>query len=70
LDAVATNNALSDSELGELARSDVRAILTRLHEQRQTLVNDYARASEIGKKFLEQSVAAIDPGFVDKLRKK
>lgn len=70
LDAVTTNNALSDSDLGELARSDVRAILTRLSEQRQTLVNDYARASEIGKKFLQESVAALDPGFVDKLRKK
>jgi hypothetical protein len=70
LDVVTANNALSDTDLGDLARSDVRALLTQLSAQRQTLVNDYARASEMGKKFLEQSVSTIDPGFVDKLRKK
>jgi hypothetical protein len=70
LDAVTANNALSDSDLGELARSDVRALLTRLPGQRQTLADDYARASEIGKKFLEESIAAVDPGSVDLLRKK
>jgi hypothetical protein len=70
LRAVTVNNALRDPDLGDLARSDVRALLTQLPEQRQTLVGDYAAASEAGKKFLEQSVAAIDPGFSDKLRKK
>jgi hypothetical protein len=69
LDAVITTNALSDPDLGELARSDVRAVLTALPEQRQTLTNDYARASEIGKKFLEESVAAVDPGSMNLLRK-
>jgi hypothetical protein len=70
LSAVTANNALADSDLGDLARSDVRALLTKLPEQRQNLVNYYAGASEVGKKFLDQSVAALDPGFSDKLRKK
>ena len=70
LSAVTANNALRDPDLGDLARSDVRALLTQLPQQRQTLVSDYAAASEGGKKFLDQSVAAIDPGFSDKLRKK
>ena len=70
LSAATANNALRDSDLGDLARSDVRALLTQLQDQRQTLANDYAGASEIGKKFLEQSVSVIDPGFSDKLRKK
>lgn len=69
LNAVTANNALRDSDLGDLARSDVRALLTQLREQRQTLVNDYGRASEMGKKFLEQSVSAIDPAFADQLKK-
>src|SRR3569832_1337865 len=70
LSAVTANNALDDSDLSDLARGDVRTLLTQLPEQRQTLVSDYAAASEVGKKFLDQSVAAIDPGFSDKLRKK
>jgi hypothetical protein len=70
LDAVTANNALSDSDLSELAGSDVRALLTQLPGQRDRLVNEYARASSNGKKFLEESVAKIDPAFVDKLRKK
>jgi hypothetical protein len=69
LSVVTANNALRDSDLGDLARSDVRALLIQLPEQRQTLVSDYAGASEVGKKFLEQSVSAIDPRFSDKLRK-
>jgi len=70
LEAVTANNALTDPDLRELARSDVRAMLTRLPQQRQTLANDYARASDIGKKFLEESVAAVDPGSLNLLRKK
>lgn len=70
LDTATASNALSDAELGDLARSDVRALLSQLPGQRQALVNDYARASKVGKKFLEDSVATIDPEFGDKLRKK
>jgi hypothetical protein len=70
LSAVTAGKALADSDLGDLAGGDVRAVLTKLPEQRQNLVSYYAGASEVGKKFLDQSVAALDPGFSDKLRKK
>jgi hypothetical protein len=67
LNAVTANNALSDSDLGELARSDVRVLLTR-PSQRGTLTYDYLHASQVGKEFLEESIGAVDPGFVVTLR--
>ncbi len=68
LETVTSSNALNDSDLGELARGDVRAMLSQRPGQRLALVNDYLRASAIGKKFLEESVSTIDPGFIDTLR--
>jgi hypothetical protein len=68
LQTVTANNALNDADLGELARGDVRAMLSQRPEQRLTLVNDYLHASEVGKKFLEESAKTIDPGFVDIMR--
>ena len=68
LQAVTSNNSLDDPDLAELARGDVRAMLTQLPQQRPMLLDDYARASIVGKKFLEESVGSIDPGFVLTLR--
>lgn len=68
LQRVTSGDALRDSDLSELARGDVRAILTKLPDQRPMLVNDYARASETGKAFLKESVSLLDPKFVDALR--
>jgi hypothetical protein len=70
LESVTLTNATNDSDLGDLARSDVRAILTQPLEQCQILIGDCARASDSGRKFFEESVATIDPKFVDRLRKK
>ena len=68
LEAVTSGSALSDPDLNELARSDVRAILTHFPDQRQALVRDYAGASQIGKMFLDASVRTTDPNFVDTLQ--
>ena len=68
LDAVTLNQSLNDADLRELARGDVRIILTQLPDQRQALLNDYLRASSIGKKFLEESARTFDPKFADSLR--
>jgi hypothetical protein len=68
LQTATSNNALDDSDLAELARSDVRAMLTQLSQQRPMLLDDYARASGVGKKFLEESVGKVDPGFLVTLR--
>lgn len=68
LDVATSNNSLKDSELRELAQDDVRAILTRYPDQRQTLLNDYVHASATGKTFLEESARTIDPKFADSLQ--
>ncbi|WP_213769872.1 hypothetical protein [Bradyrhizobium sp. dw_78] len=68
LDSVTLNNALNDPDLNELARSDVRAVLTQYPDQRQALIKDYFRASAIGKKFLEDSAGMLDPVFAAALR--
>lgn len=69
LASVTSGNALADPDLVDLARGDVRAILTQLPDQRPSLISAYARASQAGKQFLERSVAVIDPKFVDMLKR-
>lgn len=68
LDIVTLNNSLNDAELKELARGDVRAILTQFSDQRQAIVNGYVRGSSAGKAFLEESARMFDPKFADSLR--
>ena len=68
LETVTSSNSLDDSELAELTRGDVRAMLTHLSQQRPMLLDDYAHASDVGKKFLEKSIGTVDPGFVVTLR--
>jgi hypothetical protein len=68
LDLVTLNNALNDADLTELARGDVRAMLTQSSDQRSILAKDYVRASTTGKKFLEDSVGLLDPTFAASLR--
>jgi hypothetical protein len=68
LDTVTLGNSLNDADLNELARGDVRVILTQFPDQRQALVNDYVRGSSIGKAFLEASARMFDPKFADSLR--
>ncbi|MFT4115665.1 hypothetical protein [Bradyrhizobium sp.] len=69
LENVTTSNSLTDMDLVELARGDVRAILTQLPDQRPALAADYRRASEAGRQFLESAAKASDPKFVESLRK-
>lgn len=70
LESATSANYLTDPDLRDLAGADVRAILTQLPEQRSTLLNEYARASNTGKHFLEDSAMTIDPKFADALRGK
>jgi hypothetical protein len=68
LDALTLGDTLNDADLKELARGDVRAVLAQFPDQRQALVNDYIRASSIGKTFLEESARMYDPQFSASLR--
>jgi hypothetical protein len=68
LDTVTLHQSLNDGDLRELARGDVRIVLTKLPDQRPTLVSDYLRGSSVGKTFLEESARMFDPKFADSLR--
>jgi hypothetical protein len=49
------NDALKNSDLNELAGSDVRAFSLDLSAQPQLLSNDLVRVSAVGKAFIEYS---------------
>lgn len=68
LDTATRFDALFDPDLAELARGDVRLMLTRHADLKTAVVQAYRRASKQGKGFLEQAVKAIDPSFVATLR--
>lgn len=68
LDTATLTDALTDPDLAELARGDVRLVLTRRPELKPALVQAYRRASKSGRLFLEQAVQATDPAFIAVLR--
>jgi hypothetical protein len=68
LDTATLFGAVANPDLAELARGDVRMILTRRPDLRVAISNAYRRASAEGKAFLEQAVGAIDPQFLPVLR--
>ena len=68
LDTVTLFDALADPDIKELARGDVRLMLTRQVELKRAVVSAYRRASSLGKAFLEEAVQSIDPSFLPKLR--
>jgi DNA-binding phage protein len=68
LDTATRSDVLTDPDLAELARGDVRLILTQRPELRAVLVQAYRRASKHGQAFLEQAVGATDPAFIATLR--
>jgi hypothetical protein len=65
----AVSSALSDPDLKELARGDVRLMLIRNPDLRPFVLFAYRRGSSLGKTFLENTVQSIDPEFVSVLRK-
>jgi hypothetical protein len=67
LQAVATSVALDDPDLQELARGDVRLILTRRLDLRTTITEAYRRGSPAGRLFIEGSAKTIDPKFAASL---
>src|SRR6202011_564893 len=65
----ALSNALSDPDLKELARRDVRLMLIRQPDLKPFVRSAYPRGSSLGKTFLEEPPQSIDPYFVSVLRK-
>jgi hypothetical protein len=68
LDTATSFNALADPDIKELARGDVRLMVTRQPALRSAVVSAYRRASSLGKSFLEETVQAVDPSFLPALR--
>src|SRR3984893_3304319 len=63
------SDALSDLDLQELARGDVRLMLTRQSDLKASVLSAFFAGSNVGKKFLKDAVQSIDPEFVSVLRK-
>lgn len=69
LDTATSFDALTDPDLKELVRGDVRLMLTRQQtDLMNAVVSAYRRASSLGKAFLEDAIRSIDPSFLPILR--
>lgn len=68
LDTATQFGAVANPDLAELARGDVRLILTRRPDLRVAISNAYRRASAEGKTFLEKAIGALDPQFLAMLQ--
>lgn len=66
--AATISDALSDPDLKELARGDVRLMLLRQPDMKASVLFAYRRGSSLGKAFLEDAAQSIDPGFISALR--
>jgi hypothetical protein len=56
-----------DADLQQLARRDVRLLLT--HQQKPAIIQAYHVATPTGKRFIEQELGEADPGFAQALRR-
>jgi len=69
LNAVVGTASVTDGDLKELARGDIRLILARKPDLKLALLDIYRRAKPAGQEFIEESVKTIDPSFVSALQK-
>jgi hypothetical protein len=60
--------AIADVELSNLARGDIRLILTRRPDLKPSITNAYRRGSASGKAYIDEVVRSLDPGFAASLR--
>jgi hypothetical protein len=62
----ARSQLLSDAEIQEFVRRDLRLLLTR--QQKPAVTEAYQHASPDGRRFIEQALDEIDPTFLASLR--
>ncbi len=60
--------AIADAELKDLARGDIRLILTRRSDMKDAIVRAYRRGSPQGKAYIEEAVRPLDPEFAASLQ--
>ncbi len=68
LAVVSASTAITDADLKNLARGDIRLILTRRPDLKPAITNSYRRGSTDGKAFLDEVVRSLDPAFAASLR--
>lgn len=64
----ASTDVQQDSEIQELARGDLRLIITRRPDMFGIVQSAYRRGSASGRAFLESATRSIDPAFVPRLK--
>jgi hypothetical protein len=68
LGLISTSVSIADADLKNLARGDIRLILTRGPDLKPAIANAYRRGSPDGKAFIEDAVRSLDPGFAASLQ--
>jgi hypothetical protein len=68
LSILVASEALDDSQLADLARHDVRLVLTRRPDLKDVIARAYDQGSAKGRAFLQETTQALDPGFAARLR--
>ena len=68
LGLISTSVSIADADLKNLARSDIRLILTRRPDLKPAIANAYRRGSPDGKAFIDDAVRSLDPGFAASLQ--
>jgi hypothetical protein len=65
---LSASTAIADVELKNLARGDIRLILTRRPDLKAAITNAYLRGSADGKAYIAEVVRSLDPGFAASLQ--
>jgi hypothetical protein len=65
---LSTSTALADVELKNLARADIRLILTRRPDLKAAITGAYRHGSADDKAYLAEVVRSLDPGFAASLQ--
>jgi hypothetical protein len=68
LAAVASTAAIADPELKDLARGDIRLILTRRPDLKPAIVSAFRGGGADGKAYIGDVVQSLDPGFAASLQ--
>jgi hypothetical protein len=68
LGVISASVAIADADLKNLARGDIRLILTRRPDLQPAIASAYRRGSPDGKAYIAEVVRSLDPGFAASLK--
>lgn len=68
LGLISTSVSIADADLKNLARGEIRLILTRRPDLKPAIANAYRLGSPDGKAFIDDAVRSLDPGFAASLQ--